>query len=35
MNRQESTPMMDIILLAAALAFFGLCFAYTRACDRL
>lgn len=27
--------MMDIILIGAATAFFALCFAYTRACDRL
>jgi hypothetical protein len=27
--------MMDIILLGTAIVFFGLCFAYTRACDRL
>ena len=27
--------MMDIILLGTAVVFFGLCFAYTRACDRL
>jgi len=27
--------MMDIILLATAIIFFALCFAYTRACDRL
>jgi len=27
--------MMDIILLGTAIAFFALCFAYTRACDKL
>jgi len=27
--------MMDIILLGTAIVFFGLCFAYTNACDRL
>jgi len=27
--------MMDIILLGTAIVFFVLCFAYTRACDRL
>ncbi|EJT06571.1 hypothetical protein RCCGE510_04507 [Rhizobium sp. CCGE 510] len=27
--------MMDIILLGTAIIFFALCFAYTRACDRL
>ena len=27
--------MMDIILLATPIIFFALCFAYTRACDRL
>ncbi|ARM91754.1 hypothetical protein RHEC894_PD00249 (plasmid) [Rhizobium sp. CIAT894] len=29
------TIMMDIILLGTAIIFFALCFAYTRACDRL
>ncbi|MCP2157248.1 UNVERIFIED_ORG: hypothetical protein J2S29_003634 [Rhizobium sp. SLBN-170] len=27
--------MMDVILIGAATVFFALCFAYTRACDRL
>jgi len=27
--------MMDIFLLATAIIFFALCFAYTKACDRL
>lgn len=27
--------MMDLILVCTAVVFFGLCFAYTRACDRL
>ncbi|GEM_PF-6432622 len=27
--------MMDIILIGTVVVFFGLCFAYTRACDRL
>jgi len=27
--------MMDIILLGTAIVFFGLCFAYTNACDKL
>ncbi|CDI10542.1 hypothetical protein C241_00685 [Bradyrhizobium lupini HPC(L)] len=27
--------MMDIVLIGAATVFFALCFAYTRACDRL
>jgi hypothetical protein len=29
------TIMMDIILLGTAIILFALCFAYTRACDRL
>ena len=35
MNNQEPTSMMDIILLGTTVVFFGLCFAYTQACDRL
>ncbi|KVK48079.1 hypothetical protein L901_04060 [Agrobacterium sp. D14] len=27
--------MMDVVLIGAATLFFALCFAYTRACDRL
>jgi len=27
--------MMDIILLGTAIVFFGLCFGYTNACDKL
>ncbi|CVI22440.1 conserved hypothetical protein [Agrobacterium fabacearum CFBP 5771] len=27
--------MMDVILIGVATVFFALCFAYTRACDRL
>jgi len=27
--------MLDIVLLGTAAAFFALCFAYARACDRL
>jgi hypothetical protein len=27
--------MLDLILIGTAVVFFGLCFAYTRACDRL
>jgi hypothetical protein len=34
-HKQESGSMMDTILIGTALAFFALCFAYTRACDRL
>ncbi|QRM61425.1 hypothetical protein F3P66_18525 [Agrobacterium fabrum] len=29
------SSMMDVILIGAATVFFALCFAYTRACDRL
>jgi hypothetical protein len=29
------SSMMDVILIGAATVFFSLCFAYTRACDRL
>ena len=32
---QELQYMMDIILITTAIAFFGVCFAYTHACDRL
>ena len=28
-------PMMDVLLVGAALAFFALCFGYVRLCDRL
>lgn len=31
----RSPDMLDIILLGTAVAFFVLCFAYTRLCDRL
>ena len=34
-NNQDSRTMMDLILVAATVAFFGLCLVYTRACDRL
>jgi len=27
--------MLDVILVGTAVVFFGLCLAYTRACDRL
>jgi predicted transcriptional regulator len=32
---QELQFMMDVILLGLAVAFFAICLAYTRACDRL
>ena len=31
----RSTPMLDVILVAAAVAFFALSIGYTIACDRL
>lgn len=34
-HNPESRSMMDIILLGTVAVFFGLCFAYTQACDRL
>ena len=34
-DQSEFGSMMDIILLGTAIAFFALCFAYTRACDKL
>ncbi|WP_274598244.1 hypothetical protein [Rhizobium sp. CFBP 8752] len=34
-NNQDSRTMMDLILVAATVGFFGLCLVYTRACDRL
>lgn len=34
-NIKEHEAMTDVILIGATLVFFGLCFAYTRACDRL
>jgi len=35
LDQQESGSMMDIVLLGTVVAFFALCFVYTRACDRL
>lgn len=35
LTTKESGSMMDIILIGTAVGFFGLCFAYTQACDRL
>ncbi|CAD0215473.1 MULTISPECIES: hypothetical protein [Rhizobium/Agrobacterium group] len=32
---KRSPIMMDLVLIGAATVFFALCFAYTRACDRL
>ena len=30
-----SFVMLDIVMVAIGIGFFGLCFAYTNACDRL
>jgi hypothetical protein len=35
MRRRKEHPMLDLILVAAALAFFALSVGYTIACDRL
>jgi hypothetical protein len=34
-SSREGFVMLDIVVLAIGFAFFGLCLAYTAACDRL